>query len=60
MRQLASCHEDGAKMPAKTPVAPMTRPMANISKTADSPIKAPPKAEVSGVNAVSIMRAPHR
>ena len=32
-------------MPAKTPVAPMTRPMANISKTADSPIKAPPKAE---------------
>mmetsp|Transcript_24440 Transcript_24440/g.45516 ORF Transcript_24440/g.45516 Transcript_24440/m.45516 type:complete len:221 (-) Transcript_24440:1265-1927(-) len=56
-RQAQSALSAGVKSPARMPVAPITRPIVAINKTAASPIKAPPPSDCSGVKTVSILTA---
>ena len=44
-RHVRSDEDDGDKMPAKIPVAPMMRPMVSINKTAAHPINTPPLSD---------------
>ena len=45
-------------MPAVMPLIPAILPDKPISKTAERPMSPPPKAEMSGVNCVSIFHMP--
>ena len=53
-RQDQSVNPDGARNPARIPVAPMIRPSRAIDRTAANPINRPPPSDKNGVNVVSI------
>ncbi len=50
----ASAWAQGGKTDELIPLIPAIRPFNAINKTAESPIKAPPKADARGVNSVTV------